>query len=58
MNKYKINIVYNDSGPNINEILIKTLKIQISKNLRNIVLKSDKNISLLNSNYFSCEMVK
>lgn len=31
MNKYNINIVYNDSGPNINEILIKTLKIQISK---------------------------
>lgn len=58
MNKYNINIVYNDSGPNINEILIKTLKIQISKNLRNIGLKNDKNISMLNSNYFSCEMVK
>lgn len=58
MNKYKINIIYNDSGPNINEILIKTLKIQISKILRNIVLKNDKNISLLNNNYFSCEMVK
>ena len=58
MNKYKINIIYNDSGPNINNILIKTLKIQISKILRNIVLKNDKNISLLNNNYFSCEMVK
>ena len=31
MNKYKINIIYNDTGLNINDILIKTLKTEISK---------------------------
>ena len=55
MNKYKINIIYNDSGPNINDILIKTLKIEISKNLKNMILIQDKNVLLLNSTYLSRE---
>lgn len=55
MNKYKINIIYNDSGPNINDILIKTLKIEISKNLKNMILIQDKNVLLLNSAYLSRE---
>ena len=55
MNKYKINIIYNDSGPNINDILVKTLKIEISKNLKNMILIQDKNVLLLNSTYLSRE---
>lgn len=55
MNKYKINIIYNDSGPNINDILIKTLKIEISKNLKNMILLQGKNVLLLNSTYLSRE---
>lgn len=31
MNKYKINIIYNDTDLNINDILIKALKKEISK---------------------------
>lgn len=53
MNKYKINIIYNDSGPNINDILIKTLKIEISKNLKNMILLQGKNVLPLNSTYLS-----
>lgn len=53
MNKYKINIIYNDSGPNINDILVKTLKIEISKNLKNMILIQDKNVLPLNSTYLS-----
>lgn len=53
MNKYKINIIYNDYGPNINDILIKTLKIEISKNIKNKILKNDKNVLPLNSTYLS-----
>lgn len=55
MNKYKINIIYNDSGPNINDILIKTLKIEISKKLKNRILLQGKNVLLLNSTYLSRE---
>lgn len=55
MNKYKINIIYNDSGPNINDILIKTLKIEISKKLKNMILLQGKNVLLLNSTYLSRE---
>lgn len=53
MNKYKINIIYNDSGPNINDMLIKTLKIEVAKNLKNKILKNDKNVLPLNSTYLS-----
>ena len=53
MNKYKINIIYNDSGPNINDILIKILKIEISKNFKNIILIQDKNELSLNSTHLS-----
>ena len=52
MNKYKIKIIYNDTGPNINDILIKTLKIGISKNLKKLILKND-NMLPLNSTYLS-----
>ena len=31
MNKYKMNIIYNDTDLNINDILIKTLKTELSK---------------------------
>ena len=55
MNKYKINIIYNDSGPNINDILIKTLKIEISKKLKNMILLQGKNVLPLNSTYLSRE---
>ena len=41
MNKYKINIIYNDSGSNINDILIKTLKVEILKKIKKIILKKD-----------------
>lgn len=53
MNKYKINIIYNDSGPNINDLLIKILKIEISKNLKNMLLKNYENVLSLNSTYLS-----
>lgn len=53
MNKYKINIIYNESGPNINDILIKTLKVEILKNLKKMILKNDKNMVPLNSTYLS-----
>lgn len=53
MNKYKINIIYNDAGPNINELLIKTLKIEISKNLKNMILTQDKNVLSLNNTNLS-----
>ena len=48
MNKYKINILYNDSDLNINDILIKTLQMEISKNLKNIISKEDKKALMLN----------
>ena len=48
MNKYKINIIYNDSDLNINDILIKTLQMEISKNLKNIISKEDKKALMLN----------
>ena len=48
MNKYKINIIYNDSDLNINDILIKTLQMEISKNLINIISKEDKKALMLN----------
>lgn len=54
MNKYKINIIYNEDGPNINDLLIKTLKIEISKNLKNIILTQDKNVLPLNNINLSC----
>lgn len=54
MNKYKINIIYNNSGPNINELLIKILKIEISKNLKNMILTQDKNVLPLNNTNLSC----
>ena len=49
MNKYKINIIYNEDGLDINEILIKTLKIEISRKFKTVILKKE----LLNNIYLS-----
>ena len=53
MNKYKINIIYNASGSNIDDILIKTLKIEILKNFKSVILMQDKKVLPLSSTYLS-----
>ena len=53
MNKYKINIIYNNSDLSINDLIINTLKREISKNLNNIILKRYQNNQSLNKTNLS-----